>query len=597
MLRKNKLRVLTGGLLIASIFSLAACDTVKAKLPTKEQETKILAIDDKEAITHNNLGDLYDSLVPGDTSSAEKVLKEILLKYSYAKYGHFFDYIDAGSVAHKGIYSMLSASDDEVAQWVDDEKVSEFMIVGATNAEVAKLVRDLGNHIFEAVKKAMWANVTASSYQVRNVFIEAKFAKAQRTSHLYEIGQAALDSDKETIIDGSDTFENVEEYFADGLWPNYKAYVANEILPDLYRKIIVEDYLIDENYSNLGHTYARKVQYIALLDVSGYALATQRLVFAYSEFVLEADKTTMSSKAGVTVDDAHVKAFRDFHFLDRLYSGTYNDEDATEKAMAEAIYAEAQWQKKSITVGSETVDYYPATKAGAIVKDYSELEDNSRVKTGSTTDFTGNSAYTNETGLMLKLRETKAANSVTEGWYTSSELSSVISDLKTRLFKIQVANEVDSLDPEAALYDNSLSYGCYRQGSYYVVPQTRKKPTDEELANKTYHPYLVYDSGSSSWVILRVDEAVKGSKLGRTSTYDPSKEGSEPVTYNDFAKAGRREGKASQNEIVYTVASLMASSDTYVKAARQKVVEAMKIKYHDQSVYDYFSATFPELFN
>lgn len=595
---KSKLRVLSLGLLMASAIGLASCSTVEAKLATSEQDVAILT-GTVGNITHNDLETLFEKVVPGDSASAEKVLNELLLKIAYGKYGAFY-----GEGENKGLYELVSVIgsiepttfDNSVLEWVKKNNLAYFqpkMADGETQEHYARrvsnLVVDFYNHILESIKKSFWSNVTNSNYQDRNVFCEKKFALAQR-DNLYKIGDAAIDNDLRNVVNGSDNYEDVFNYYSE-LLVNYKDYIARSVLPDIYRKFIVEDYLIENNYSSLGHTYARKIQYIALADISGYSLATQRLVNAYADKVLEADQEAMSTFCGKDVNFDHAESFRDFHFLDRLYNGTYDLSDEVEKAMAEAIYEEADFES---VVSAKTGDtYYPATKAGAIYKDYDELEDNDRSKTGSTTDFTSGGTYTTATGLMLKLRETKGSNSVTEGWYTSSELSSILSDLKTRLFKIQVANEVDSLKANATQEEidaknASLSYGCYRQGRYYIVPETRQKPVEGE----PYRPYLIYDKSSSSWVILRVDEAVKNSKLGKRNTGKDN-----PTTYEDFAEAGMRDGKPTQNQIILTVAGMMAGSDTYVKAARSKVLESGKLTYHDQSVYNYFETTFPDLFN
>lgn len=588
MLRSN-LKILSLGLLLASAIGLASCSDVEAKLPTSQQDVAILNASTK--ITHNDLETLFEALVPGDSSSAEKVLNELLLKVAYGKYGHFFDYQQDG-VAHKGLNTVITENGD-IPTWLDSEGLTYFSPAkneGETDAEYnarrTTLVKDFYAHMLEAIQKSFWSNVSNSSYQVRSYFHEKKFAQAQRTS-LYAIADTVFSTDKQTLISGSDNYEDVEKYYAAGYLKNYEDYIERNLLPDMYRKYIVEDYLHVNNYSSLGHTYARKIQYIALADISGYSLATQRLVNAYAGRVLEATAEEMTTFAGVSVDEAHVAAFRDFHFLERLYNGTYDQSDATEKAMAEKIYAEAEFAQKTAEDG--VTKYYPATKAGAIIKDYDELDSNSRWTSGTSTDFTGGGAYTAATGLQLKLREAGAVNSVTEGWYTSSELSSILTDLKTRLFKIQVANEVDSLDPAAAVSNDTLSYGCYRQGNYYIVPETRQKPVEGE----PYRPYLIYDSGSSSWVILRVDEAVKNSKLSKINS------GSEenPINYNELAAAGRRVGKPTENQIVLTVGGLLAGSDTYIKAARLKVLQDGSLTYHDQSVYDYFESTFPDLFD
>ena len=599
-LLKSKLRVLAVGALMASALGLASCSDVSVELPKAEQDAKILNV--TETITHNNLEDLYETIVPGDSSSAEKVLNEVLLRLAFNRSGYFFDQGD-----HQGLKTLMAKkatlSTEEFQKacinWVKDEKVVRFEIDGAEAAFVTKKVEDFYAHIMTAVKKAMWAHVTNSSYQERGLFVETKFAKEQYAN--LNIDQAAYEAidkaDRKTLVDGSHTFEDVATYFGDAYLDNYAKYLSLNVLPDIYRKTIVEDYLIDENYSSLGHSYARKVQYIALKESENDAMSTSKLVSAYAKRVLEStasDMNTaihdvMAAPAGIVIDEAAGAAFRDFHFLDRLYNGTFASSGA-EYYLARLIYQDAGLEVKVSNIGTTPVTYYPATKLGDVYEQYFKAQNDNRWNHTSTTlDFTGDGAYTRETGLLIESRKAYAANEVTEGWYTSSELSSVVSAFKDRLFKIQVANEVDSLDPAATVKNDSLSYGCYRQGNYYIIPETRE--------SGDAHPYLYYDKSSSSWVILRVDEAVKGSKLAYSSNYNPEVAGSVPSTYNDFAKAGRRNGKASQDEIVLTVAGLMASSETYTKAARQKTVENAKIEYHDQSVYDYFKTTFPDLFD
>ena len=183
---------------------------------------------------------------------------------------------------------------------------------------------------------------------------------------------------------------------------------------------------------------------------------------------------------------------------------------------------------------------------------------------------------------MLKTREVMAKNSATEGWFTSSGLSELPSELRSRLFKVQVANEIDAnYDNDFNLItDKAYDYGMYVKGDYYLTPATY---------GNIEHPYVIFDSSSSSWVLVRVDEAVKGPKLATDANSKAS--------YDYLAGRGLRAGKYSQNEIVWIVSDMIAGSDTYVKAARQEVIEAAKITYHDQDVYDYFKSNFPDLFD
>lgn len=172
--------------------------------------------------------------------------------------------------------------------------------------------------------------------------------------------------------------------------------------------------------------------------------------------------------------------------------------------------------------------------------------------------------------MLLKTRETVAASHVTEGWYTSTSLSNLASSISTRLFKITVANEVDR---EGAAENNAHgSFGWYVNGSYYMVPETYEQ-------GEAY-PYCIYDKDSSTWYIVRVDEAVKAPKLvlGGDASY-------ENIAGKDIY------------DIMYSVAGLVSGTESYQKAANQHYVEKMAIAYHDDHVYDYFKATFPDLFD
>ena len=89
----------------------------------------------------------------------------------------------------------------------------------------------------------------------------------------------------------------------------------------------------------------------------------------------------------------------------------------------------------------------------------------------------------------------------------------------------------------------------------------------------------MYDKDTTTWYIVRVDEAVKAPKLSQTGD-------------DNYAAMGK-----NMREIVLNVASLLSDTDSYKKAAKQYYVEKMAFSYHDQSVYNYFKSAFPDLFD
>lgn len=523
-------------LLAATTIGLAGCSDVEAQLPQAKQDEVILNVDN---IPNNNLQQIYEALVTSGDTNSEKVLDNILYIYAKSLFGSIYDIKDNnGNVTEQGLFSIEN----------DDAKIAEFIkthsVYGTGNEGVANCKAFIA-HIKDSILTSFYSVITNSSYQKRSEFLEEKFFNAQ-VSDLYDLKKPASFVTKQ--LDGNNTYKDAEEYFTN-LYETYQDYIEKSLLPTAYRKALVEEYLIEKNYGSLGRSYARKVQYIALPDIENKDGATQRLVRSYSELVLT--KTDEEIKA--LVPSVNPEEVRNLHFLDNLYKGLFETGSALE-SFANEVYSRAGF--------SSTRE---ETSWGKVEMDYRNLT-NDRNKTGSTTDFTNSGAYTKEIGREIKRREIQATTKVTEGWYTSTGLSDLASSIKTRLFKISVANEVDTLEVGA-----KGNFGWNVQGSYYMIPETYE-------SNEAY-PYCMYDKDTSTWYIVRVDEAVKAPKLSLTGE-------------DNYASMGK-----NMREIVLNVASLLSDTDSYKKAARQYYVEKMAIGYHDQDVYNYLETTFPDLFD
>ena len=539
---QSKLKILAAALLAATTVGLASCDTVEVSLKESDADA-VLVNAGTDKLTGNTVGDLFDEIVKAGSSNSEKVLNNLLYKLAQSYFGEFY--------GKDGLFKTVTEGTEQ--QKKDYAAAHSEMFEGSV-----KKLENFYNKIKESLDKSFYAIVKNSSYQKRGEFLEREFIQAQE-KELYSFGE--IDQYKSGLVVGYKTYANVQEYFQDDYVSFYEEYIENTLLPDAYRKALVEQHLISQNYNTLGRSYARKVQYISLGNVEGFPDATERLVKAYGELILSA--TDDSIKA--INEDADIDELRDLHFLNRLYQGHFNDDEAANKAVAEAIYSKAGFNELRYTDenGDNQVaaGIYEQTSYGLLLKDYYKLT-TSRWEDGSSTDFTGGSAYTKETGLKIKTNEILASSKVTEGWYTSSGLSDLPSDIKSRLFKVNVANDLDN---ETKLPD----YGIKLNGSYYLTQKKYSRDDNE--------PECMLDSSSSTWYIVRVDEAVKGPKLQKDgeSAYPEDK----------------------LNKIVLDVANLIADGDAYKKAARQYYVKKAAISYHDQAVYDYFEQTFPDLFD
>lgn len=529
-------RTLSAAFLAALTLGLASCD-VEMDLPAADRDANI--INNAGDIFANNLGDLYDAVVTSGDTNSEKILNNILFSYAKVYFGDFFADYNADGTLKDGVKPIAFTTDG---------------VVDATKA------KNFFDSIKDSIAKSFWSVVNNSSYQKDKIFEEEKFIKAQRnelltfpTTSSY-IKKAVLGSytyvDFAKFFQGTGDFETFRTF--------YKEYIERSLLPNAYRKALVEKYLMDNNYGTLGRSYARKVQYIALPNLDKFEDSTRSLVRAYCDLILSKD-----------VD----AKYKDLTFLDQLYQGIADNSDP----LVGQVYAAAGFQ--SVTAAGETV--YRETSYGQLLIDYDDLND-SRWETGTTTDFTNGGAYSPATGLEMKKRDIYAASKVTAGWYTSSGLSDLPSSMKTRLFKNQVANEVDN--PNATEDANGIIKAKFTwrvKGEYYLRPETIQ--TGEEF------PYAMYDDSGKTWYIVRIDEAVKSGKMA-TGNDD-----SESYRYASRPADGS-EGE-TLDQIVWKVADLLADGDSYKKAARQYYVEQMQMSFHDDEIYSYFETTFPDLFD
>ncbi|MCR5491809.1 MAG: hypothetical protein K6F32_06755 [Bacilli bacterium] len=535
---------------VASL-GLAGCSTIEASLTKSDYDSPIVNVSGN--IPGNTLGEIYDTMITAGSTNSEKVLNTILYKLSVSRFGGYYD---DGTAAGLRDLAETGTDDEILAFAAQHSEAYEVKVDGVLNTTktIAK-VKDFAAHIETAIFKKMWEIVKNSSYQERNFFFEEKFYNTQKAA-LYDIEVEDSYVFTEAQILGEKTFEDVEEYFTD--IDVYRDFIERSYLPDIYRNLLVENYIINNSYGAIGRSFARNVQIIGLANVDDENLATQKLVKAYAALVIAQEDSSL------TITEDHL----DFNYLDQLYKGTIavdSDEVAT------AIYTRAGFTKIAADATVGTPAYYLETTYGKLLDDYRKVS-TSRLTSGSSTDFTNSGAYPMKTGLQLKTRDIEASTHTHQGWYTSSSLSDLSSTFKDRLFKVMVANEVDVLN-ETATGTYKGTFGWYVNNSYYLIPETTQT-TDK-------YPYCLYDSSSSTWYLVRVNEAVKAAKLveGGDSSYDKME--NHPATLN---------------QIVLDTVTLISDSSSYKSAANAHFIKNAALAYHDQAIYDYFKSTFPDLF-
>jgi len=581
--------------LIAALMSgmLASCgDRVEVDLNKNNRDEKLVANVD-EAIPNNTLGTIYDAVISAGDTNSEKVLNNILLLISESKFGNFYD----------------------IKKAVEEGKQEDFA-KAHDGYEKASDVDDTYHYFLTQINKSFMGYTTNTSYAKENQFFEEKFYDAQR-SNLHVLLSVDANSFKgmERQSDGTYlsvgvqtgvSFEyneangygtkEVQKYYQDNYLDVYEGYIRDELLPNLMRTHLVEKYIVDKNYIALGRSSARKIQYVALEDNKSYAEATKKLVTAYASLVL-AGKTVNS--IGVTATElsaiaAHYSSSAgayDMNFVADLYKGYLGEfkDDAANGAnllsAAKKIYKAAGFTaigedgKDLASVDDSSFVTCRETTYGGYLVSYGKIDVNDRFNndTDAYNDFTGNDAHRPEVGMQTKLQALKTVDKTTEGWYTDSTLSSLPSSFKERLFKLTIANDVEEGHQSDA--DEIKNYGWYVNNHYYLARSSYQN-VDPNADGSDYDPspYLLYDDSSSTWYIVRVDAAVKNSKVRSGGDWETSNP--------DLLKEAIRE-----------ITHILSDNSSYTKNARQYYVEQAALAYHDQDVYNYFKKTFPDLFD
>ena len=616
---RNKFRSLLV-LSIASLTLLAGCDEVKAK-PNFTDEDVILKLQDGRNVPNNTMEKIFDALVTDGDTNSERVLNNVLYLYSKTIYGSFFD-VDAEekTVAdttigdkHLGLKSVVEGG-NEADLKAFAEKFSAY------GGDVKK-VRSTYLTIMERIRESFYGYVKDGSYQERSQFREKKFYDAQIKAYhdlakadgenapynladkqvegTFRLSEGLVESNPivlngvAMVLDGKKTDEgDAENAYFKNIFGTYSSYIEKNLLPDVFRNLLTTQYLLTENKGQVMLTGARKVDTIALPKDNGRG-DVKELIDAYADIVIEeAGRAEINGSLTVKIDKDTARGKYGFPFLNALYKGAQHDAfDEDEKKVAEAIYLKAHWgaAPKEVVVGENTYHYYEQSSFGTTVESWNKIQDN-RVTDSSSdrSDFTNSGAYSKETGFNIKRNALIVEDKTATGWFTSSDGVSgkMSSDMSNRLFNIQTANEVGNGDYDATAKafkdteddDTFFKYGKYRGGNYYIM-------TSDTAKNA--RPYIVLSD--DTYYICRVDEAVKRAKISEND----AKYFDKTQAIIDAYGADSGYGEA----IIRRIAYALSSNDTWRKSAREYYVEKMALVYHDQSVYDYFVKTFPDLFD
>ena len=639
IMRKNVIKFAAIALL--SAFALTACDDdIMAKPEGYGKDSPVVDIAGAD-IYHNNFDSIYDSIRSG--ALAGDVLNELLYQYSVSVFGNY-NAVTASKIStdlgkgttlkaavaslagdkaaakefiksHKAYWTKDKAGnriDDSFKKAEDDADPSE--------SEYARL-QAKWDTIEDRIAKQLYSAVSGGSYSERSIFEEERYLRSLASSidvnvvddiNAAPTFKGVITADVEDVDVFTTEIETVNvgvkdvvlhrsNYQTNGLLNQNEAatddatYVEDKLIPDIYRQLLVEQYILDESYDTLGRTSARHISVLSISKNSDYSKGAAELM---NTFV----NTVIFNK------DRHEAIDLDtFKMVSNAWVGAFmsNDDYATNEAtkpMYDLMYAAVPEYKKSYDGvdkdgNPHTYNYFQGTAYGQMVEEFEKISDNP-VLSENESSYTAGNTYTIGTGMEIKTNELKLKNHTSTGWYVKSTGASVLPDsLKNQLFDINVANAVDQKE-------DCVTYALNEAGDGWAEPANEAsnkinvvgKISLKDANGKAFDQYflrnttrikddpwqndILFESDGTYYIVL-VEDAI------RSKTLDKSRYG-ENLTKEQFQ---------ALEDYINEIVQIVANNDTYKTLSKKHWVEKMELQYHDQVIYDYFKNSFPELFD
>lgn len=607
---------------LVSLFGLAACNNEVIAKPTGYDEANIVTIDGyEEEIYHNLMSVIYDAIRDGSLGS--DVLNKVLYQYSISIFGAYNKKVEgyvADTTTLEDAYKDITVSGenytatkvaknfvrDHKAYWdVDndgkhvDANGNEITVksdedYNASESELARVVAKFEN-IEKRIAQKMYDSISSGSYSDRSLFYESRYIMSLRSSmknvaSLKELNDGIADSSlisHEGVLLDPDTedyevFDATKGFLNRSLFQSDEyTYVEDEIIPNIYDELLVEQYILDEQYNTLGRSYAREVEIVSIKTNEEYPLAARYLVNEFVKSYVLAEPADGSGNPVTTVKDSENKVdLNTFKLLSNAWKGV------NLTAEEEQLVLDSEGFETKV-IGTETV--YLGTEYGDMMEDYAKIaEDPAITDTSIESDFTSSNTYPAEVGKEIKEREINLHDHTQNGWFIKNGgLSDLPSSIRDRLFNVGVANGlVEGNEEKAAEQDRwqysegDWNYEAPEDESRYVALINGVYYLKSDSAESIDKDMVHYDSSSKTYYIVRIKEASSVSKLSK-------------VNDNRYSET---RGLKVMEDFVNEICENVATNDTYKTLSTKHWLEEAALKYHDDVIYDYFKTNYPELF-
>ena len=622
MSNKSVKKVLAVALL--STMGLIACSKDVHAKPSNYDEPLITFTEEGDDEVYNNLVSIIDDAYR-DGTLASAVLDKILYVYATSVFGTYNRVVTPEAKAEdvtlkEAARDVVNHSDNltqatvakkflekHKAYWTTDDE-------GNRKADDAEFRRITAKYqtIEDRISRKLFNDISGGSYNdEKGYFSEIKYLKDLR-GNLYKVSDAfneelddayteedlkvvtsaLVDEEKVWVktVEGVDEGYLHREYFqtkgdlqeTEAKAEGNNTYVEDEIIPNIYRELLVEQYLVEESYNNLGRSSARKINVLAISDNANSDTAANYLMkYFVREKISEGEEITLA----------------DFKEVSNAMKGLL-DESTGKNAFLEEMmdatkypqYQGAFTYKTFEGYDGEDYAYYNGTDFGDMMKNFEKIKKDINLTDAAVeSDFTNSYTYDAKIGLEKKTNEIQTKDYTVDGWYAeSSGLADLPDAIKTRLFNIGVANVLDNTEIKDRI--SFVGEGEERHAEYNATVDSSKlvakingkyylKVASKESEAEPKDDILFKVDGK--YYIIQIEEAVSGSKLAKDSK----------VYENDASNPDRKQ------EIINEVARVVASKDTYQTLSTKHWLEQAAIKYHDTKVYDYFKENYPELFD
>ena len=604
---KHTNKILCGLLALSAGFVLAACDTVNA-LPTNYNDPIVERVGEGEySLTDNQLGKIWEAIVSG---KAEYVHNQIV--YSMAE-NQFGTYFSKGDV--KGISEITT--DEEIKAFINSH-ASVFVREG--DAKLAKSESEdviynkvrkprflaFKNDIEKRLAEKLYGEITSGNYNDKQGrFSELKLALAHYFSgynieNVEFLNGVAKEGDwYKAYITSSIKKDDLSTIATVVHISRYKDYLDKKVLRDIYSEKLIEEFVLQNKYSTLGRSYAREASYIKLSYDNSNKTFAQDLLRAYSNTVILAGGESAVEDVANTWRGLENLTFDATGALTGIVPGTtisvtgYTKTTISAKLTAEGydvadldadteenVILTYQYVKES-KIGALFERYFKACRAVidgashiAATKDQTELD-----------SFTGTNAHSRVKGVKDELAKLVLEDYTGDEWgLKNGGFSDLPSGVRDRLFNINVANSVDNFkdsgyeekdDATIGKYATSGVYSYVRdiKNHYYLNKADAQKWEDD--------PYSFIFDEDNSYVIVNIVNAANSTKLNvdHAKSYFALKD--DPF----FTEQTARE-----------IAKLLGTKESYKTDAYQHYLEKFNLNFSDQELYDYFVATYPDLY-